>query len=101
MAVPGGAGKSMFALELAAGIAAGVAGGDILGIGMQSHGPVLYLAGEDPESAIWHRLYNMGKLLTPNARESIADSNRLTIQSLIGERPDLMDSNWVGVRIRS
>lgn len=50
---PGGAGKSMLALQLAAQIAGGP---DLLEVGELPTGPVIYLPAEDPPTAI-HRLY--------------------------------------------
>lgn len=92
LVAPGGAGKSTFILEAAAALAAGVAGGDVLGLGIQSFGPVLYLAAEDPPAAIWHRLHALGRHFGPDVREAVAE--RLTIESLLGEMPDLMNAGW-------
>lgn len=92
LVAPGGAGKSTFILEAAAAIAAGVSGADVLRLGVASHGPVLYLAAEDPPDAIWHRLHDLGRHFSPEVREAVAE--RLTIESWLGEMPDLMDPKW-------
>ena len=54
---PGGAGKSMLALQLAAQIAGGP---DLLEVGELPTGPVIYLPAEDPPTAIHHRLHALG-----------------------------------------
>ena len=52
---PGGAGKSMLALQVLVQIASGV---NTLGWEQDLiRGKVAYLAAEDPELTIWHRLY--------------------------------------------
>ncbi len=86
---PGGAGKSMLTLQLALQIAGGP---DLLGLGDLPTGPVVYLPAEDPPVAIHHRLHALGQHLTPGQRQDVADG--LTIQSLIGAGPNLMDRAW-------
>ena len=86
---PGGAGKSMFVLQLAAQIAGGP---DLLGVGQLPIGPVIYLPAEDPPTAIYHRLHALGAHLSDAQRVAIADG--LVIQPLIGNNPNLMASDW-------
>lgn len=54
---PGGAGKSMLALQLATQIAGGP---DLLNIGEFLTGAVAYLPAEDPTATIHHRLHVLG-----------------------------------------
>lgn len=86
---PGGAGKSMLALQLAAQIAGGP---DLLGVGELPTGPVIYLPAEDPPTAIHHRLHALGAHLSAEERQAVADG--LLIQPLIGSLPNIMASNW-------
>ncbi|HAS6762870.1 TPA: AAA family ATPase [Vibrio parahaemolyticus] len=86
---PGGAGKSMLALQLATQIAGGP---DLLGFGGVPFGSVAYLPAEDPPSAIHHRLYALGLYLTNSQRNRIAEN--LYIQPLIGKCPNIMYSSW-------
>lgn len=86
---PGGAGKSMLALQLAAQIAGGT---DLLGVGELPTGPVVYLPAEDPPAAIHHRLHALGAHLTAEQRQAVASG--LLIEPLIGKCPNLMDLDW-------
>lgn len=84
----GGAGKSWIALELAIAVAGGP---DLLEIGIDQHGRVLYLPAEDPTLAVSHRLYS--------AREAVAGSidrlaEALEIVPLMGRAVDLMVPAW-------
>lgn len=86
---PGGAGKSMLALQLAAQIAGGP---DLLEVGELSFGPVIYLPAEDPPAAIHHRLHALGAHLTAEQRQAVADG--LLIEPLIGRCPNIMALDW-------
>lgn len=86
---PGGAGKSMLALQLATQIAGGP---DLLGVGELPTGPAIYLPAEDPPAAIHHRLYALGTHLSAQERQAVA--SRLLIQPLIGSLPDMMTPEW-------
>jgi RecA-family ATPase len=86
---PGGVGKSMLSLQLAAQIAGGP---DLLGFGDLSHGPVIYLPAEDPPAAIHHRLHALGAYLSDEQRQAVAAG--LLIQPLIGSQPNIMKPNW-------
>jgi RecA-family ATPase len=86
---PGGAGKSMLALQLAAQIAGGP---DLLDVGELPTGPVVYLPAEDPPTAIHHRLHALGAHLSAEERQAVADG--LLIQPLIGHGPNLMAPDW-------
>lgn len=78
---PGGAGKSMLALQLAAQIAGGP---DLLEVGE--------LPTEDPPTAIHHRLHALGAHLSAEERQAVADG--LLIQPLIGSLPNIMAPEW-------
>lgn len=86
---PGGAGKSMLALQLAAQIAGGP---DLLEVGELPTGPVVYLPAEDPPTAIHHRLHALGAYLTTGQRQTVADG--LLIEPLIGRCPNIMSLEW-------
>ncbi|WP_031323436.1 helicase RepA family protein [Stutzerimonas stutzeri] len=85
---PGGVGKSFWALEAAMAISCGVAGGDLVQLEPHRNGPVLYLAGEDPASALVQRVHAIGKHLCNQSRESIAANLRL--EAIMGQRLDVM-----------
>ncbi|RWT33076.1 helicase RepA family protein [Aeromonas caviae] len=86
---PGGAGKSMLALQVAAQIAGGP---DLLGLGELPTGPVVYLPAEDPPVAIHHRLHAFGAHLDDEERQAVAAG--LIIYPLIGNCPNLMEQGW-------
>lgn len=89
---PGGTGKSMLAIELAILIGAGV---DLSGFGggqPLNRGKVLFMAAEDPALAIQHRLFAIGKHLTFEQRQLVAEN--VSILPLVGTNPDLMIREW-------
>ncbi|MEQ5834081.1 helicase RepA family protein [Marinobacter sp. NFXS9] len=86
---PGGAGKSMLALQLATQIAGGP---DLLEVGEFTVGPVIYLPAEDPPAAIHHRLHALGAHLTAEQRQAVAEG--LLIEPLIGRCPNIMCLDW-------
>ena len=86
---PGGAGKSMLILQLAAQIAGGP---DLLEVGELPIGAVVYLPAEDPPVAIHHRLHALGAHLTAAQRQAVADG--LLIEPLIGKCPNIMARDW-------
>jgi RecA-family ATPase len=88
---PGGVGKSMFSLEVACAVASGTTEGDLLGLEVKQ-GKVLYMAAEDPEEAIHHRLFAMGKRFGAETRQRIA--NNIQVHSVVGKLPDIMDPRW-------
>jgi RecA-family ATPase len=85
----GGAGKSWIALELAIAVAGGP---DLLEIGIEQHGRVLYLPAEDPTLAVSHRLYSARHAVNPEAVEMLAEN--LEIVPLMGRAVDLMVPAW-------
>ncbi|WP_331353040.1 helicase RepA family protein [Cellvibrio sp. UBA7671] len=86
---PGGAGKSMLALQLSLQIAGGP---DLLEIGELIQGTVTYLPAEDPLIAIHHRLHAMGKHMSEDQKQLIA--SKLAVFPLIGVLPNIMGSQW-------
>jgi len=85
---PGGAGKSMLALELAILVATGF---DISGFGQgedRHTGKVAFLAAEDPEISIYHRLHAIGKYLDSNAQEIVHED--IEIEALCGTAIEIM-----------
>ena len=86
----GGTGKSIWTLQATAAIAASIAGGaDLLGLGIESHGRVIYFAAEDPVSEIIRRIHYLGRHLNDDQRQAISDN--LIIEPLAGRRLDVMD----------
>jgi RecA-family ATPase len=87
---PGGAGKSMLALQLAALIAGGA---DLAGFDAAiPHGRVVILAAEDPAEALQHRLHALGGHLDASQRELVAES--VDIMPLLGYGFDVMTPEW-------
>lgn len=87
----GGAGKSWLALELAIAVAGGP---DLLNLGIEATGPVVYLPAEDPELALRHRLFAAGQHFDDVARERLAST--LEIVPLMGRPVDLMMPEGAG-----
>lgn len=73
LASPGGSGKSMWALEALCAQAGGE-GADLLGIHPPAQGRAVYLCLEDPALVLQHRLYAIGQLINPEARERVTES---------------------------
>lgn len=86
---PGGAGKSMLALQLAMQIAGGP---DRLELGKLEQGAVLYLPAEDPWPVLHQRLFALGGGLDAELRANVERNLRLI--SLQGASPNVLDSNW-------
>lgn len=85
----GGAGKSWIALELAIAVAGGP---DLLEIGIERHGRVLYLPAEDPSLALSHRLYSARDSVGSDDIDTLAEN--LEIVPLMGRTVDLMLPAW-------
>jgi len=99
---PGGAGKSMAALQIGATLASGGCS-DLLNLNLPAlpgMGPqrVVYLPAEDPTPTITHRLHHLGKHLAPHERERVAAN--LEIEPLIGRMPDIMNPRWTDALLR-
>lgn len=88
LVAPGASGKSFWALEAAMTVACGAGLADILNLQPQHSGRVLYLAAEDPEPVLIHRVHAIGKHLTPEARQAIAEN--LTLEPIMGRRLNIM-----------
>lgn len=89
LVAPGATGKSYWALQAAMSVACHVPDGDLLGLEPNKPGKVHYLAGEDPIPVLQHRIHAIGRHLNADARNSIATN--LAIESLVGQKLDLMD----------
>lgn len=90
---PGGAGKSMLALELSVLVAAGI---DLSGFGggvEHPKGKVMFLAAEDPEDAITARLHGLGKHLDTETRQAFAAN--CEIECLVGRQIDICRPDWL------
>ena len=90
---PGGAGKSMLALELAILVATGR---DLSGFsgGVQRHtGKVVFLAAEDPADALRHRLHALGQHMSQELREQFAES--FEIEPLAGMQANIDRPDWL------
>ncbi|WP_082634731.1 helicase RepA family protein [Aeromonas schubertii] len=86
---PGGAGKSMLALQLAMQIAGGP---DWIGLGKLGRGTVLYLPAEDPWPVLHQRLFALGGGLDAELRANVERNLRLI--PLQGSSPNVLDSHW-------
>ena len=84
---PGGVGKSAFALSLACQIAGGPC---LTGLPSDEIGKVVYVAGEDPENVIEHRLFAVGEHCNQVERETIAEN--LTIIPASAENLDILST---------
>ncbi|HBN8277938.1 TPA: AAA family ATPase [Pseudomonas aeruginosa] len=89
LVAPGATGKSFWTLEAAMAIACSVAGGDVVNLRPQHTGRVVYLAGEDPETALIRRVHAIGQHLNPSAREAIAEN--LVLLPIMGAMLNIMD----------
>ena len=95
----GGVSKSMHGLETALAVTGG-RGADIMGIWdidekqcPVATGHVLYLAAEDPELILRHRLHALGSRLHQDVRAEVAA--RLHIKPLLGQGMDIMSESWL------
>lgn len=89
LVAPGATGKSFWALEAAMSIACSVAGGNLVGLAPAHSGRVVYLAGEDPPSALVRRIHAIGQHLGHAARQAIAEN--LALEPIMGKRLNVMD----------
>ena len=89
LVAPGATGKSFFALQLAAAIASKSKDADLMGLGIEKFGKVVYFSLEDPECILHHRLYDLAKNFTEEMINNI-DENLLVI-ALDGEFIDIMN----------
>lgn len=92
---PGGAGKSMLALQIAATLTGGP---DLLEFGALPRGPVVYLPAEDPPPSIEHRLYHLGQRVAPHERERVAQG--MHIEPLVGRQPNIINPRWTDYLLR-
>lgn len=97
LVAPGGTGKSFWALEAAMAIACDVEGGDLINAAPAKTGSVVYLALEDSEQVLAHRIYAIGQSIRARCLRQ-ADASRaleaiarnLKIEPMMGKRLDLM-----------
>jgi RecA-family ATPase len=90
---PGGAGKSMLALELSILVATGF---DLsgFGCGVERHtGKVVFLAAEDPADAIRHRLHALGQHMSQDLRDLFAQD--FEIEPLAGMQANIDRPDWL------
>jgi len=87
---PGGAGKSMMALQLATLVSSGA---NLAGLDARiPHGRVAMFATEDPAEAIAHRLKALGDHLDASQRGLVSEN--VDIVPLLGYGFDVMDPHW-------
>ncbi len=89
---PGGAGKSMFALELSILIATGKDLTGFTGGNEYKQGAVSLLATEDPAIALQHRLHALGGHLDQQQREQFAQN--FLVEPVVGLGFDVADKDW-------
>ena len=90
---PGGAGKSMVAIELAILVATGY---DLSGFAAEVEyktGKVVFLAAEDPAESIEHRLFAMGQHMSQELREQFAQN--FEIEPLAGLQANIDRPDWL------
>lgn len=99
LVAPGGTGKSFWALQAAIAVACHVPQGNLLGIDPPSNGPVVYLALEDSEQVLAHRIHAIGRCIRKrskhpdDAAEALdAIAGNLTIEPMMGMRLDVMNN---------
>lgn len=85
---PGGAGKSMYVVQAATGIAGAE---DLLELNL-IRGGVVYLPAEDPKIALHHRFFALSKHWNEEQRENVRQN--FVLHSLIGQEPDLFSETW-------
>ena len=86
---PGGAGKSAFALQIAAQVAGGP---DLIGFGSKQVGQAVYFPGEDPEIIIKHRLYALLEHCNQEHRQLMHEN--LLIEPLINYSVNILEDKW-------
>lgn len=89
---PGGAGKSMLALELGILVATGHDLSSFGRGGIAHTGRVVFLAAEDPEIALQHRLHALGQHMQPNLRDLVSEN--VEIEALAGQSCNLLAADW-------
>lgn len=94
---PGGTGKSFWALEAAMAVACGIKGGDLLGLAPMHSGRAVYLAVEDPETVLQHRVHSIGTHLDPAAQDAIAE--RLSVFPMLGQAVDIQDPETLEILV--
>lgn len=88
---PGGAGKTMFLMQLCTFLAGGT---DTLKMGDGlKNGKIAYIAAEDPEPALLHRVHSIGNIIRHSLWEEVAKN--LSIEALTGYSPNLDDERWM------
>lgn len=87
---PGGAGKSILAMQLAAAVASPSA--NLLKLPIKAHGRVLYINLEDPSEVLKIRLHDLGLRLNEQAREEVAE--RVYLYSLLGQGANIENEIW-------
>ncbi|WP_291823154.1 helicase RepA family protein [Marinobacter sp.] len=92
LVAPGGAGKSMLALQMATWL---VTGADTLGLGPATvtNAAVAYLTAEDPLLVLAHRLHALGQQLSTRQQELLAEN--LFLMPLEGFRPNIGCNSWL------
>jgi RecA-family ATPase len=85
--------KSTFALQAAVAV---IGARNNLNLAIKRHGKVLYLAADDPKSALIYRLHKLGSLLPNDDRQRVSEG--LSIVSLFGEHTNLFDAKQGGRR---
>ncbi|MHB1609843.1 MAG: helicase RepA family protein [Acidiferrobacter thiooxydans] len=84
---PGATSKSFWAIQAAISVSGG---GDTVGITPGGHGRVVYLAAEDPQPVLQHRLHAIGSRLSPESR--VTADGGVDLLSLVGVGLDVGDA---------
>lgn len=93
----GGTGKSFLALQIAIAVACHIREGNLVEIDSPSNGRVVYLALEDSEQVLAHRIHAIGQCIQKRSKHSDvtaealdAIARNLTIEPMMGKRLDVM-----------
>lgn len=93
----GGVGKSMAVVHIAHAVATGRddLGGCLLGPGSHKTGRVVYLAGEDSEDIIHHRVHAFAEHIPADRRDEVVSTlaRNVDIVPLVGTAPSLLDAS--------
>ena len=91
MVSPGGAGKSMAALEIGVSLASGY---DLLDLGVYERQRVTYLPAEDPGEIVNERVHAIGKHMPLEYQQMAAE--KLNVVPLVGKRGiDITSDKWI------
>lgn len=104
LAGPSAIGKSFWALQAAMAVAGHnpdgeTQGADLLDLQPSKRGRVLYIADKDPESVLAHRIHAIGKHLSNDAKQRVAEN--LVVEPVMGSNFDVIMASTTGSVLKS